>query len=137
MLGTAALNHAIGRTWKTSVSYGRNLEFVETFTEPLLSDSVALNLGGRFNRKLDLAVSANFSTGSVGFASGDAANGYGIYSGSARLRWAINRVVTGYGEYVAYGHVFDSGVQVPQGFGRDVKQSEIRVGLTVSAPLIR
>lgn len=138
MLGMASLNHQMGRTWKAALSYGRNLEFVETFTQPLLSDTVALHLGGRFSRRLDLTVSANLSKGSVGFAADDPGNrGYGTYSGSARLRWAISRLATGYGEYVAYGHAFGSDVQVPQGFGREVKRSEIRVGVTVWAPLIR
>lgn len=137
LLGTASLNRAMGRTWNAALSYGRNLEFVETFTEPLLSDNVALSLQGSFSRQLNVALSAGLSKGSVGFAAGDPANGYGTYSGSARLRWAINRLVSTYGEYVTYGHAFGSDVQVPLGFGRDVKRSEIRVGLTVWAPLVR
>lgn len=138
MLGTASLNHDMGRTWKAVLSYGRTLEFVETFKEPLLSDSVALHLRGHFSRQLDLTLSANLSKGSVGFVAEDpATHGYGTYSASGRLRWAISRLVKGYGEYLIYGHAFGNGVQLPQGFGHDVKRSEIRVGLTVWAPLIR
>ena len=70
-LGTASLNREMGRTWKAALSYGRNLEFVETFTEPLLSDDVAFRLGGNFTRQVDVAVSAGISKGSVGFAAGD------------------------------------------------------------------
>lgn len=137
LLGTASLNREIGRTWKAALSYGRNLEFVETFTEPLLSDTVALRLDGSFTRRVDVAVSAGLSKGSVGFAAGDPDHGYGTYGASARLRWAITRFVTTYGEYITYGHAFGSEVQVPGGFGRDVKRSEVRVGLTFWAPLIR
>jgi hypothetical protein len=138
MLGVASLNHEMGRTWKAALSYGRNLEFAETLTEPLLSDNVALHLQGRFGRRLDLTVSANLAKGSVGFVAEEPGDHrYDTYSGSARLRWTINRLVKSYAEYITYSHAFGSGVQVPQGFGRDVRRSEIRVGLTAWAPLIR
>lgn len=137
-LATASLEREIGRTWKASLNYGRNVEFLETLTEPLLSDTFALRLGGRFSRRLDLAVSANLSRGAVGFDQKDVDDHrYDTYGGSARLRWAISRLVTSYGEYVTYSHGFGRNVQLPLGFGRDVKRSEVRVGLTVWAPLIR
>lgn len=137
-LGTASLQHQMGRTWQASLNYGRNLEFVETFAEPLLSDTAAFHLTGRFNRRLDLTISANVSKGAVGFVTEDpASHGYGTYTGSARLQWSISRLVTGFGEYFAYGHTFGSGVQIPLGFGREMQRSEFRVGLAVWAPLIR
>jgi hypothetical protein len=137
LLGTASLNREMGRTWNAALSYGRNLEFVETFAEPLLSNTLALRVGGNFTRRVDVAVSANLAKGSVGFAAGDPNQRFGTYNASARLQWAVTRFMKTYGEYIAYGHAFGSDVQAPPGFGRDVKRSEIRVGLTLWAPLVR
>ena len=136
LVGGASLLREMRRTWKASLNYGRNLEFVETFAQPLLSDTIALSLQGRFNRRLDLAILTNVSKGSIGFAD-NADHDYDSYGASARLRWSVTRLVSSYVEYVTYDHAFGEAVQMPIGFGRNAKRSEIRVGLSVWAPLIR
>ena len=136
-LGAASLRRELGRSWNASLNYGRNLEFVETFAEPLLSDSVSASVQGHFHRRLDLAVTANLSKGAVGFAKEDASHGFDTYGGSARLRWTATRLISSYAEYVVYSHAFGTAVQMPVHFDRHAKRSEVRVGVTVWAPLIR
>lgn len=134
VLAAAALTRQIGRTWSTSLEYGRNLQFVDTFTQPLLADTVSIRAAGTLNRRLDLSVSSGMSKGAVGFGIGDHA--YASYNAAVRTRWTLNRFIAAYVEYTDYRQLVGPDVQMTAGFGRSVNRREARVGLTTWASLL-
>lgn len=66
--GSAALNHAIGRTWNASVTFDRGLDFPDALPQPVISDQVSLALGGYWGRRFGVRARATGGIGNVALA---------------------------------------------------------------------
>lgn len=135
LLVNAALNHEIARTWNARVAYYRGVQYVEGFTQPLLSDSVTAGVGGLLSRRVSASVITEYSNGAVGYTI--AGNGYDTYSGVAGLQVAISRSLAAFAQYIFQHYEFGSGVVLPPGFASLLDRHGPRVGLNVSVPLIQ
>ncbi len=52
VIGNARLNREIRRTWHAALAYDRDVGFLETFSDPVFSDSASVSVGGLFNRRM-------------------------------------------------------------------------------------
>jgi hypothetical protein len=90
-IGSALLNHDMGRTWNASLGYDRHVDFSGFYLEPLLLDTVTANFGGLIASRLSFHSFAGYSQGTVGFGTGD--NSYRQSDASALLQYAFFRYV--------------------------------------------
>src|SRR5439155_5532520 len=98
--GAASLAYQMGRTWTASLRYDRGLQFIETFPRPFLSDAFAAKLKSNPARKVDLQMSAAYSSGSIGVAA--ERGGVETYNSTARMGLSVNRHVALFSEYQYY-----------------------------------
>lgn len=104
MTGNATLRFELARKWTSSFQYNRSLQFVEALTVPFLSDSLSAGLTGQVTRRLNLGMTAGYSTGQVGvLAEGGQ---YGTYTGSGQVMFALSRHYALYSEYLYYHYSF-------------------------------
>jgi hypothetical protein len=132
----AGLTHDIGRTWRARVEYRRGVGFVEAVRQPVFSDAVNGSFSGFFTRRTDLYVSGGFSTGDAGTVS-VSQNRVRTYTGSARLRTALNQTFALFAEYVYYNYDLGSAVIVADGVPRSLDRNTARVGVSVWVPVLR
>jgi hypothetical protein len=132
--GAASLSREIGRTWTTSLDYSRQVQFVETMAEPLLSDAVSLRVQGLPLRRLHVSVSASTSMGQVGFGAGD--REYDTHHAAVRARWTFHRFLAVYADSSYYSHRFGAAVAFAPGVQRYADRREVRFGLTTWVPLL-
>jgi hypothetical protein len=130
--GAARLSHEIGRTWGAGLSYARGLQFVESWPEPIFSDTVAAGLGGLINRRSQFQIGVQAMRGS-GYSgrSGDVE----AYSAGASLGVAVTRYINTGVTYAYYLHAFARSSLLGPGFPREFDGQTIRASVTVWAPL--
>jgi hypothetical protein len=133
LLGGAELVREIGRTWKATAAYNRNLGFSAAFLEPFVSDTVNLGFGGLISRRLSFASGAGAGRSSIGF---NIPNNTAVgYSASATLNYGLSRNVGIGGSYTAYWSSFGAGVNLPPGVLSQSNRQTARVFLTFWEPL--
>jgi hypothetical protein len=132
----AGLTHDMGRTWRARVEYRRGVGFIEAVRQPVFSDAVNGSLSGFFTRRTDLYVSGGFSTGDAGTVS-VAQNRVRTYTGSARVRTALNETFALFAEYLYYNYDLGSAVIVADGLPRSLDRNTARVGVSVWVPVLR
>jgi hypothetical protein len=136
VVGTAALSHDMGRTWRARLSYNRGAGFAGGFNQPVFADAAIASLEGFFSRRLDFHTQGGFSYGSVGRSS-IAQNGFRTYTATARLRAALNPVLAVFGEYFYYKYELGADVATVTGVPLNLDRNSVRLGLTVWLPLVR
>ena len=97
------------------------------------TDSANVGVAGLWTRRVDVAVSANYITGTDGLGQGSAR--FDSYSASARVRRALTRTLAGYVEYLFYHYNFDEAADRPVGLPRTFNRNGVRVGLSLWLPL--
>ena len=107
MIGNARLNREIGRTWHAALAYDRDVGFLETFSEPVFSDSASLSVGGLFNRRTQFHAEAALSVGDVGLSGGD--NGFNSYWTSIGVDFGLTRYLSLAVNYSFYSYSFAGG----------------------------
>jgi hypothetical protein len=132
---SAALNHEIGRSWNAGLGYLRDLQYVEGFSEPVLSDSVTVQTGGYLGPRVNVSAVGAYSRGSIGFS--DTGNGIEGYSASVRGQLAVNRCVAAFVQYLASWYEFPEHFDAPLGLPNRSQRHGVRVGLTMWVPLLR
>jgi len=132
--GNARLNREIGRTWNASLAYNRGVGFVETFSEPLFSDSLTVGVGGMVNRRLQITSSIASSVGDVGLSGNG--NGFDTYTGTVGVNFGLTRYMGLGVNYSYYRYSFESGVFLPAGFSREMDRQSVQAHLRVWVPLV-
>jgi hypothetical protein len=131
--GTAELRHEMGRTWTASLTYQRGVQFLESWPEPILSDSAGAQIGGSISRRLQFSANLRGSTGRVALGADD--NGFNMYHGGATLTYALNRHLNVGALYSTYHHRFDQLVTLPPGFGPWYDRHRVIGQVSVWTPL--
>ena len=90
LIGGTSLTREIARTWKASLSYNRNVRYIEALAEPLLADSLNVDLKGTFSRRLLFGAGFGASKGQLG-ASTSSSGSFDTYFGSVQASYAFNR----------------------------------------------
>jgi len=135
VLGSAFLNHSLGRTWNVRLDYRRGVQFVEGFDRIFFTDAVRLNTEGYLGRRVDVSASAAYTSGTLGLGAGG--QSFVTYYGTARLRVALSRYTALYTEYLYYHHLFELGTVLPPGIPRGLDRRGIRGGVMFWLPLLR
>jgi hypothetical protein len=133
--GQAGLNHRLGRAWQLDAAYNRGVGLIDGFEEPVLADSVALNLLGTLRRRVVVGASAGYSNGTVGLRSRSDRK-YASYTGSAETQLLLHRRLSAYAEYVYYHYEFDPSVVLPEGSPRRLNRQGVRGGLVFTIPIL-
>jgi hypothetical protein len=133
IVADATVHHEMGRTWVWRGAYTQGLQVVDVFPEPLFGHAVRTTLTGLIGRNYDVAIDGGYLTG--GYTSGQQADAYGSYHGSATLRRALGRSLAAYVEYSYYKYSFEDPTTLQPFFGRDFERHGVRVGLTLWLPI--
>ena len=131
--GSARLGHEIGRTWNISASYTSGLGFIDTFSQPVFSDSFNVGFGGMLSRRLQFNSGASASKGNSALTSD---SGFTTYTGVAGVTFGLTQHLGLGVNYAYYRHSFDANAPVPGGWARDVDRQSVRAHLSVWLPLI-
>jgi hypothetical protein len=135
--GNAMLIRHIGRTWRARLGGTRNVELLEGFTQPLLTNSGIVDVGGNLGRRIAVSASVSYAAGVVGLGANLADNHYENWSGATGLRLMISRWTAIETQYSYYGNRFDQGVQLPPGLVSGLKRQGFRVSLTWLHPVLQ
>jgi hypothetical protein len=134
-VGHAQLNREIGRSWNASLSFGRDVDFVESLRNPVFTDGLTAGLGGLLNRKIQVQASTGVVRGNVGL--GGAANGYLSYFTTAGLNFGLTRTLALGVDYTYYRYEFEDGVELPTAFGRQNARQSFTANLSLWVPLLQ
>lgn len=129
--GAASLSKQFRRTWSAVLSATRETAFVPGFAEPLFSDSAAASLSGMFSKRLDWLAYVSGGQGEYAFSR---TSGFHSLTASSRLRVALGRHISTYGQYIAYWYEIPPGVTTLNLPSRSARQS-VAVGLSIYVPL--
>ena len=131
----ASIRAGVFGQWAIETNYERGAQSIPGFSQPetYITDTVLASFGGVLNRRMDLVFSGSFATGDVGV---DAGRSKYVTSGaSAQLRVSIVRNLAGIVGYSYYRYKFDDTL-LPVGLPSEFDRNAIRVGLTLSLPII-
>ena len=129
--GGAGIRHPLGRSWDLRATYRRGINFLETTSRPLLSDSGVLSVSGLLTRRVDLSLSAAAVRGEVGIdASGTR---YDTYAGTMAMRFAMTRSLALSADYLYNYQRFSEATATAAGRGRN----GVRVGLSWYVPIVQ
>jgi opacity protein-like surface antigen len=134
VIGNAALNHEIGRSWTAAVGYARSVDYHEGFVDPFLSDAVSASITGLLSRSLRFDGVVNYSFGIVGFNSD---NGFYAATANAGLEYGLTRRLAVYANYLYYQYRFDQPAALDPRLAQALNRQGARVGLRASFPLVR
>lgn len=137
IVGNAHLDHEIGRTWNFNAAYDRNIGFIETFSSPILYDSVHIGLQGLIGRSVSFNSGGGASFGHVGFSSGGDANDFDTYYASAGIGRALNRNLSLNLDYSFYRYNFNQFSLLPRGYNDDLNRHSIRASLNAWLPILQ
>jgi opacity protein-like surface antigen len=133
VIGSINLDRDIRRTWDATLSYSRNIGFVETFAHPLLYDTVAISAGGLITRRIRLATGAGVYLGrEVGVGNGDLRTSYA----TAGTGYALTRHLALGLDYTFHRYGLIPGELMPHGVARELNRHSVRATLNIWVPLI-
>lgn len=130
--GNAALTHEVGRSWQAFANYGRGLRYLETFDEPIFSDTASVGFGGLVNRRVQVTTIVAASKGQVGFTG---QRSFDTVSATAGASVALNRFSSLSVNYFHYRYGFDQDVALPAGVLNRFARHGIRANINFWAPL--
>jgi hypothetical protein len=126
---SAAIKRPFGRHWVARVGYDRPMQFIEGFSEPLLSDAVSMTTEGSLGRFVRVVGGFSASQGTVG-GSADAA--FSSIGGSAQVHLAVSRQWSWVTEFADFHYRFSENAPLPGQVPRDVRRRAVRSGLALS-----
>jgi hypothetical protein len=133
LVGEAFVSHDLGRTWNGRATFRRGVGFVQGLPQPVFSDAFTFQTSGLLSRRADLDITAALSSG--GSALTGASTPFAMYNADARLRYALNRMLAAYVEYMFYYYDFNQGLQLPVGVPSRLTRNGARVGVTLWVPV--
>jgi len=136
-IGSATLDHELGRTWLATASFDRSVQFVDLVAAPVLQDSLGAGVGGLLHRRVQVRSGVRASIGTIGFGQGTNNNDFDTYLASAGLAFFVSRHVSMNLDYGFYRYRFDQGIPLPFGIPRNVDRQTVRASVGVWAPLFQ
>jgi len=134
VVGDALLTHEMGRSWALALAYNRGINYVQTLSEPYLSNAVTARLGGLLGRRVELRFEAGSASGNVGFGeTGD--DGFVTHTAGSTVTVGLTRHLALIGQYAFYHHAFESGVALPEGLAPEADRHTVQASLSIWLPL--
>jgi hypothetical protein len=135
LVGDVSLVHEMGRSWRAQVGYFRGVRFIEEIADPILSNATSGSLAGYLAPRLDLSIVAAY-TGGWSAAGTRSGRQYQAYTGSVQLRYALQRYVSLYGQYLHYHYQYAEGLVLLRALPPGLDRQGVRAGISFSAPLL-
>jgi hypothetical protein len=132
--GQVSAGYQFSRGWQTRAMYRRAMEYIPTLTEPVFTDGASVNVDGTINRRFDLTWSAGYSTGESAFTRDTSA--LKTYNGDVRLRYALNRTMAAYVQYMYYFYEFNN-AQLAPGMASRLERNAVRAGFMLWLPVVQ
>jgi hypothetical protein len=134
-VGDVGFAYQFGRTWQTALNFQRGVEYLPEFPRPVFTDGVTLSGDGLVSRRVDISARASYSDGASAFNSNSLQ--FTTYGGNVRVRYAWNRILATYGEYLYYYYHFRNRTVLRPDIPSSLERNGVRVGLTLWVPAIR
>lgn len=134
-VGSASLNHEIGRSWLAAIGYQRRMGFVAEIPELVSTDSAFATFGGLIGRRLGVQARTGVSVGEVGPAA-SLSNRFRSYHATAGVQTGLTRNLAVSLGYIYYRYRFDSSAFLPGAINTRGSRQSVQASLVLSAPLI-
>jgi hypothetical protein len=119
------------RTWLVGAHLQRATDFVAGFADPLLSDTVGLNVSGMLSRRAELALAVNGGRGQIGIQASPGR--FTMGAGTAQLSYALSRRI---GLFVQHAYFY---YELPPSVSpapvTSLNRQTMTVGITTWIPL--
>jgi hypothetical protein len=136
VVGDAALRHQFSRNWLSTIAYNRAVGFVTNFSGLVLSDNASARLDGLLGQRVMVSVQGGLSAGRVGYGSDEEAlPSFTTYTGTATMQYAFTANLASFVQYAYFYYDFPTDELLP--VGGTFSRNSVRVGLSVSVPLLR
>jgi hypothetical protein len=135
LTGTAVLRREINRTWVADLTFNRNVQFLETFHDPVSANALGARADGKLSRRVALNLGAVATAGRVGFNAVD--NTYASYQATSSLSMSLTRVLGAAINYSYLHYRFGAGVGLPEAVRLHADRQRVSVTGTFRAPLFR
>ena len=136
LAGDATLTRSIGRTWSARLLVKRDVQMLDGFRQPVLSNMLSGGFGGSLNRRMAVSSSLAVSSDTVGVVS-DTGSNYQNWTASAGWRLTLTRRAMVDVQYFYYGHHFDNDVVLAPGLFNQQTRQGLRVGMTWQMPVLQ
>lgn len=134
LVGSAALRREIGRSWFSSLTYNRDVEFVEVLTQPAFTDSLTGTVSGSIGRRVGITADAGVMRGEVGVAV--TTNTYVVQRAGAGLTYGLTNALGLSVRYSFFNYSFAGDEGLPGGLPQSgLARQAVRVSLDFIAPL--
>jgi len=129
LTGDAGADVYFARSWQARASYRRGMEYVADVVHPILADGFTGQLNGQLAPRVDLLLVGGYSNGESALLS----NAFKMktYTGDVRVRFAITRAVSTFGEYIYYYYDYSGSQLNAPNLIPSVERNGVRAGLTV------
>jgi hypothetical protein len=134
MTGDGSVGYQFSRTGEFRASYRRGVEYVVELTQPVFIDGVALSVTTSPARRVDVIAGAGYSSGASALLQ---TSRFSTYTADIQTHYRINQMFSAYAEYIYYVYDFSKSPLLAPTLPRQLERNGVRVGLAVSAPLIR
>lgn len=133
LIGSADLNHRIGRTWQAHLGYERGFQYIVGIPEPFASDAVTAALGGYLSNRLHFEMASSYTQGGLRYST--EGRGYDVHDASAILEFPISQQFALDVNYLYVRYVPQGGLFLP-GIPARFERNAVRVGLSMWVPLL-
>jgi hypothetical protein len=134
VVGDGSLAYQFSRTGQFRTSYRRGVEYIVELGQPVFTDGLSASVGSSVTRRLDLTVAAGYSKGAGALQRG---SNFDTYTADIVSHVSLTRTLAVYAEYLYYFYDFGAATILAPNVARRLERNGIRVGLTVSTPLVR
>jgi hypothetical protein len=134
LVGNAALQHEIGRSWSAWVGYSRRVLLNEVWPDPIVADGVTAGFGGLISRRMQFS---SVARGALGRGLEKDVPGFNSVQASASLGYALNRFMSLGVTYSYYQQRFDEGATLSAGIPASAERHSARATVSLWAPLFQ
>jgi hypothetical protein len=131
--GYANMRLVVARSWSIRADYRRDVSVLEGLTpEPFNTDAAMVHVGGLVHPRVELVLSAGYSTGHAGVLP---EGHYLSYAGGSQLRWSVSRLWSAVVGHTYYAYELRDVAELPIGLQTRMNRHTVRVGMALAVPL--
>jgi hypothetical protein len=125
--GEASVTYEFPRRWRATANYHRATEYLALLTEPVFADGSRVDIVGLITSRVDVAAAAGYATAAS--AIHRRSQDLETRTGDVRFRFALNRTVALYAQYLYYYYDLRGQAHLAPGLPNVFEQHGIRLGL--------
>jgi len=134
-IGETTLIYQFGRSWQMRTDVRRGVEYLADLPEPVFANGLGIGVDGLLSQRVDFAASVGYSSGASILTQNSLE--YDTYAGNAKVRYALNRTLALYVQYLYYYYVFRGNSALLAGIPSGLERNGARAGLTLWLPVLR